>query len=40
MHWATYWRLYAEHNDAQKQALDGMGAKLGLLHRVLQRGSV
>lgn len=31
MHWRTYWRLHAQHNEALDRALAGLGARLGLL---------
>lgn len=37
MHWKTYWRLYASHNTHQSQALEVMGAKLGLTMKRLEK---
>ena len=35
MHWRTYWRLYAQHNQAQGEALNGIATKFGLLRNRL-----
>lgn len=40
MHWRTYWRLYAQHNEVQGEALAGMTAKLGLLRERLDGISI
>lgn len=37
MHWSTFWRLYAHHNELQERALDNFGAQLGALNARLQR---
>ena len=35
MHWRTYWRLFAQHNDAQSSALACFGAKVAQMHERL-----
>ena len=33
MHWRTYWRLYAQHNEVCARVLVGIGWRLDLLHK-------
>ena len=35
MHWKTYWRLQAQHNDFVTMSLNGMAKRLGLVNRRL-----
>ena len=35
MYWRTYWRLYAQHNQAQGEVLAGITTKLGLVRNRL-----
>ena len=37
MHWRTYWRLQAEHDALVGVSLAGIGQRLGLLNRRLER---
>jgi hypothetical protein len=35
MHWTTFWRLQAQHDDFVAASLDGMAKRLGLVNRRL-----
>lgn len=37
MHWKTYWRLYPSYNTHLSQALEGIGVKLGLTMKHLEK---